>query len=504
MSDPPKTNETSSEPATGRSQEPTRKGQLGPNYLRIIEEDEEYGHALLEPSEEQIKFERGALFEDLHLDRQRSARSFIEETFEEEMLGPQNGTPSTTESPQSYIPIRYRNPPAAAPVHDVFGDAVHSIFQKLMTRGPPVEYCHWMSYWIAKQIDKDSPVKYHECRFTPDQYVTENTAEAKKAYLDNIWKAAEKNLWMYTYNSPLLRTKWTGIHVSAEQIKGQRHKQEDRFVAYPNSLYMDTSRSDHIGLLGVFDGHGGHECSQYAAGHMWETWIETRASHSEEPLEKQLKTSLDLLDERMTVRSTKECWKGGTTAVCCAIDMNKKELAFAWLGDSPGYIMDNLEVRKVTRDHSPSDPEEGRRVEKAGGQLFVIGGELRVNGVLNLTRALGDVPGRPMISNQAETCQRDIEVGDYLVILACDGISDVFNTSDLYNLVQAYVNENPVKDYNDLAHYICHEAIAHGSADNVTVVIGFLRPPQDLWRMMKIDDEEDEEEEEEEEEIDDE
>lgn len=33
--------------------------------------------------------------------------------------------------------------------------------------------------------------------------------------------------------------------------------------------------------------------------------------------------------------------------------------------------------------------EEARRVEEAGGMVVLIQGELRVNGVLNLTRSLG-------------------------------------------------------------------------------------------------------------------
>ena len=195
----------------------------------------------------------------------------------------------------------------------------------------------------------------------------------------------------------------------------------------------------------MFDGHGGHECSQYAASHFWEAWLETRQTSDGDELQNQLKKSLELLDQRLTVRSVKEYWKGGTTAACCAIDKENKTMAFAWLGDSPGYVMNNMEFRKVTREHSPSDPEEARRVEEAGGQLFVIGGELRVNGVLNLTRALGDVPGRPMISNGPEICERPSEQGDYMVFLACDGVSDVLNTADLYNLVGEYVRTFPVE-----------------------------------------------------------
>uniref|UniRef100_A0A1I7UJP1 PPM-type phosphatase domain-containing protein n=1 Tax=Caenorhabditis tropicalis TaxID=1561998 RepID=A0A1I7UJP1_9PELO len=431
------------------------------------------------PTLEQIKMERDTLFLDLFSDRQRSARAIIEEAFQEELLKhgeePQNQLPTA-------VPVRFRHPPVAGPIHDVFGDCMHTIFQKLMSRGVSVEYSHWMSYWIALEIDEDIGLSYREIKFDKDVYTTENSTEVKRKFSEKVWPTVEKIIWMSANNCKILEEKWTGIHVSADQMKGQRHKQEDRFVAYPNGQYINRG-PDPVSLLAVFDGHGGHECSQYAAAHMWETWQYSRQTDAD--LCDQLVSALKFLDERMTERNKKEHWKGGTTAVCCAIDMEQKIIAFAWLGDSPGYIMSNLEFRKFTREHSPSDPDEARRVEANGGQLFVIGGELRVNGVLNLTRALGDVAGRPMISNQAESFQKTIDASDYLVLLACDGISDVLNTSDLYNLVQAFVHQYPVEEYNDLARFICNEAISAGSADNVTIVIGFLRSPEDVWRVMR-------------------
>ncbi|CCD73740.1 Protein phosphatase fem-2 [Caenorhabditis elegans] len=434
---------------------------------------------------EKVNEERDAVFEDHIGDRRRSVRSLLEEAFADEMEKTSYDV-EVADTPQPHIPIRFRHPPIAGPVHDVFGDAIHDIFQKMMKRGQAVDFCHWVSHLIATEIDeKFSEVAFRDVQYNPDIYVTDSTTEAKKLFNDKIWPAIDKILQQNAETCPILSEKWSGIHVSGDQLKGQRHKQEDRFLAYPNGQYMDRGE-DPISVLAVFDGHGGHECSQYAAGHLWETWLEVRKSRDpSDSLEDQLRKSLELLDERMTVRSVKECWKGGSTAVCCAIDMDQKLMALAWLGDSPGYVMSNIEFRQLTRGHSPSDEREARRVEEAGGQLFVIGGELRVNGVLNLTRALGDVPGRPMISNEPETCQVPIESSDYLVLLACDGISDVFNERDLYQLVEAFANDYPVEDYAELSRFICTKAIEAGSADNVSVVIGFLRPPQDVWKLMK-------------------
>nr|AAM33404.1 putative protein phosphatase FEM-2 [Caenorhabditis remanei] len=485
MSDPP-VEKTSPEKTEGSSS----------GSFRVPLESDKLGDPDFKPCVAQITMERNAVFEDNFLDRRQSARAVIEYCFEDEMQNLVEGRPAVSEEP--VVPIRFRRPPPSGPAHDVFGDAMNEIFQKLMMKGQCADFCHWMAYWLTKEQDDANDGFFGNIRYNPDVYVTEGTTETKKAFVDSMWPTAQRILLKSVRNSTILRTKWTGIHVSADQLKGQRPKQEDRFVAYPNSQYMNRTQ-DPVALLGVFDGHGGHECSQYAASHFWEAWLETRQTSDGDELQNQLKKSLELLDQRLTVRSVKEYWKGGTTAACCAIDKENKTMAFAWLGDSPGYVMNNMEFRKVTREHSPSDPEEARRVEEAGGQLFVIGGELRVNGVLNLTRALGDVPGRPMISNEPEICERPIEQGDYMVFLACDGVSDVLNTADLYNLVGEFVRTFPVEDYSEMARWFCHKSITAGSADNVTVVIGFLRPPQDIWNLMSrsSDDESDEEEEDE-------
>ncbi|CAI2348927.1 unnamed protein product [Caenorhabditis sp. 36 PRJEB53466] len=429
-----------------------------------------------------MKQESARKFEDLFADRQKSVRRILEETFEEEMKMYGNGQKMPTPPPEA-IPVRFRATMCPGPIHDVFGDALYAIFQKLNRRGQTAEYCHWMAYLIAHQFDLKEEPYFHQIKFSPQVYETAGSHEAKQAFANGIWPTVDKILIQTADRFEPLGEKWNGIHVSADQIKGQRHKQEDRFVAYPSGQYINHG-TDPVALLAVFDGHGGMECSHYAAGHFWEEWVKARQMF-DGYLEQSLTSALCSLDERMTVRSEKELWKGGTTAVCCAIDPEKMEMAFAWLGDSPGYIMNNVEFRKVTREHSPKDPDEARRVEEAGGQLFVIGGELRVNGVLNLTRALGDVQGRPMISNQPETVRVDYDASDYLVLLACDGISDVFGPADLYQVIEAFVRDNTVEDYTELARFVCSEAIEHGSADNVTVVIGFLRPPAEVWSLFE-------------------
>jgi len=80
-------------------------------------------------------------------------------------------------------------------------------------------------------------------------------------------------------------------------------------------------------------------------------------------------------------------------------------------------------------DHKPDNYEEKKRIEKAGG--FVE--DNRVNGVLNLSRSMGDMEykGDPKISveNQMITVVPEIKIekmsaNNEFVFIACDGIWD--------------------------------------------------------------------------------
>merc|ERR1712224_553609 len=56
-------------------------------------------------------------------------------------------------------------------------------------------------------------------------------------------------------------------------------------------------------------------------------------------------------------------------------------------GDSRAYLFSNGKVIPLSRDHKPENLEERRRITAAGG--FIQNG--RVNGNLNLSRAVGDL-----------------------------------------------------------------------------------------------------------------
>jgi serine/threonine protein phosphatase PrpC len=79
---------------------------------------------------------------------------------------------------------------------------------------------------------------------------------------------------------------------------------------------------------------------------------------------------------------------GKSFAGCTAtvILVTRTEIVCANSGDSRTVLSKNARAREMSEDHKPDNPEETRRIMRSGG--FVEDG--RVNGMLALSRALGD------------------------------------------------------------------------------------------------------------------
>jgi protein phosphatase PTC1 len=74
---------------------------------------------------------------------------------------------------------------------------------------------------------------------------------------------------------------------------------------------------------------------------------------------------------------------------------------------------------RLTYDHKGTDKQEAKRIMDSGG--FVMSG--RVNGVLAVTRSLGDSSMKEFVVGAPYTTETDLTEDDEVLILACDGVS---------------------------------------------------------------------------------
>ena len=111
-----------------------------------------------------------------------------------------------------------------------------------------------------------------------------------------------------------------------------------------------------------------------------------------------------------------------TTAIPKLQDASRQRVLYtANVGDARIVLCRNGKALRLSYDHKGSDENEGKRISNAGGLIL----NNRVNGVLAVTRALGDAYMKDLVTGHPYTTETVIQPDiDEFLILACDGVSD--------------------------------------------------------------------------------
>lgn len=138
----------------------------------------------------------------------------------------------------------------------------------------------------------------------------------------------------------------------------------------------------------------------------------------------------------------------GCTA--CVALVTKTEMYIANAGDSRCVLSKNGIGINMSEDHKPDLEKEKKRIEAAGGTVE----DNRVNGVINLSRSLGDLDYKMNKSKKPEeqiiTAFPDVKVEkianetEFLVI-ACDGVWDCMSSQDAVDFVKDAMTKTAFK-----------------------------------------------------------
>ncbi|KAL1942062.1 hypothetical protein VTO73DRAFT_6592 [Trametes versicolor] len=149
----------------------------------------------------------------------------------------------------------------------------------------------------------------------------------------------------------------------------------------------------------------------------------------------------------------------------------RRVLYCANAGDARGVLCRGGKGVRLTYDHKGSDKQEAKRIMDAGG--FVMSG--RVNGVLAVTRSLGDSSMKEFVVGSPYTTETELSEEDEFLILACDGLWDVVSDQAAVELVRG------MADPRKAAEELLEHAYRNYSSDNVTVlVVRFRDPPENV------------------------
>lgn len=320
-------------------------------------------------------------------------------------------------------------------------------------------------------------------------------------------------------------------------MQGYRLTQEDAHLVrnFTNSItinwfnpFIAVNEILNLSIFGVFDGHGGDQCSNYLSNHLT-TWIKYSFEHHQYNLidnskckKRQFRTLQGLISqilkdsfsfqdkELYTHFANSSC---GSTAIIAAI-INGEMLYVINSGDSRCIISSRNEcVKPLSFDHKPRHMGELIRINDNGGTVSLG----RVGGILALSRAFGDFQfkrsiayteqqlqdgGRKHIPIQESQVTVEPDVlphkidfsTDEFLVLACDGIWDIYSNKSLVDLIRYHLSLGLKLDQiiaKLLDHGInCADSNTGIGFDNMTIIIVVLNKPNetlDQWyRKMKL------------------
>ncbi|CAF9940524.1 Protein phosphatase 2C 1 [Imshaugia aleurites] len=140
----------------------------------------------------------------------------------------------------------------------------------------------------------------------------------------------------------------------------------------------------------------------------------------------------------------------------------QRVLYTANVGDARIVLCRNGKALRLSYDHKGSDENEGKRISNAGGLIL----NNRVNGVLAVTRALGDAYMKDLVTGHPYTTETVIQPDiDEFLILACDGLWDVCTDQEAVDLIRH------THDPQHASRLLVDHALARFSTDNLSCMV---------------------------------
>ncbi|CAH1417716.1 unnamed protein product [Lactuca virosa] len=295
-------------------------------------------------------------------------------------------------------------------------------------------------------------------------------------------------------------------------LQGHRKYQEDCVTCNLGIriplIGKDARNAAKVDLLAIFDGHGGIEASETAKQNLLDYFLVhviagafkksstlydnqhdlVKGSHGS-LLEIEDKSLHDILKEallgairdidlKFSLEAIQKGYSAGSTASIVVL-LNDEELMVANVGDSKVILCSGY-AEELTSDHHPDRDDERARIEVAGG--FVLDWDVpRVNGVLAVSRAIGDVLLKRygVIAEPETVGWRSMSDKDGYLVIASDGVFESLTPQSVCQLIgDAKVQENgtpydkfPFLPSLSLAYCVVKTALQRGSTDNLSAIV---------------------------------
>ncbi|KAK6197589.1 phosphatase 2C-like domain-containing protein [Scheffersomyces amazonensis] len=160
---------------------------------------------------------------------------------------------------------------------------------------------------------------------------------------------------------------------------------------------------------------------------------------------------------------------------------HKRMLYTSNVGDSRIVLCRGGQPYRLSYDHKATDINEINRIKESNGLIM----KNRVNGVLAVTRSLGDSYMKDLVIGKPFTTSTEITDSDDFIILACDGVWDVISDLRACNFVLEQFNKENADDPQKVAKKLCQLAMDNSTTDNVTVMI--VKFDKDIFDQKEVE-----------------
>ncbi|KZO90732.1 protein serine/threonine phosphatase 2C [Calocera viscosa TUFC12733] len=298
------------------------------------------------------------------------------------------------------------------------------------------------------------------------------------------------------------------FQIGVSEDRGQRRTMEDS-----HSFIVDFAGVRGQGYFAIFDGHAGKHAAEWCGAHFHELLLEALAKDPNSPVPDLLNETFHNVDKELSRMSESGETHSGCTAVTTFLriedarkggqalshkaveelaDSNgvsdavttlaqkarqgpevqetvepgsarriRRVLYTANAGDARAVLCRDGKAIRLTYDHKGSDHMEAKRITDAGG--FVMNN--RVNGVLAVTRSLGDSAMKEFVVGSPYTTETELGEDDEFMIIACDGLWDVVDDQSAVELVRNITNAQ------EASAILKQHALDNFSSDNISVLV---------------------------------
>lgn len=175
------------------------------------------------------------------------------------------------------------------------------------------------------------------------------------------------------------------------------------------------------------------------------------------------------VDRDWEAQARRHGFEDGTTAIVALFI--GEVLYVANTGDSRAILVESSgRTVELSEDHKPDRADEQRRITQQPGGFVSFSGVWRLQGILAVSRAIGDVGLKPYCIPDPDVRRQLLGPSAAYVVCASDGLWDTMNSANV-----AAVIADCRGDIQKMAFSLVQTALENGSTDNVTVLLVDVR-----------------------------